>query len=67
VGPALDRGPESFHIGARLNRGRSYARQGQVLDIQIVRARSGQGAGFPAPALSSQYQLKPLSAADWRN
>src|SRR6516164_11833405 len=26
---------EGFHIGARLNRGRSYARRGQVLSISI--------------------------------
>jgi uncharacterized Zn finger protein len=26
---------ESFQIGARLNRGRSYARSGQVLSIEI--------------------------------
>ncbi len=27
---------ESFHIGARLQRGRSYARRGQVADLQIL-------------------------------
>jgi uncharacterized Zn finger protein len=26
---------ESFHLGARLSRGRSYARRGQVVDIQV--------------------------------
>jgi uncharacterized Zn finger protein len=46
---------ERFNIGARLGRGRSYARQGQVLDIQITPgARQGQGAGFRAAALSGQ-------------
>lgn len=27
---------ESFHVGARLQRGRSYARRGQVADLQIL-------------------------------
>ena len=27
---------EGFHLGARLNRGRSYARRGQVLDMQVA-------------------------------
>jgi uncharacterized Zn finger protein len=27
---------EGFHLGARLSRGRSYARSGQVLDIQVA-------------------------------
>ena len=30
---------ESFNIGARLGRGRSYARSGQVLSIDIERQR----------------------------
>jgi uncharacterized Zn finger protein len=58
---------ESFNIGARLGRGRNYARQGQVLDIQInpgeVKAKV-QGSR-PRPYQVS-IQLKPLSAADWR-
>lgn len=58
---------ESFNIGARLGRGRSYARQGQVLDIQIapgeVKARV-QGSR-PRP-YQVGIQLKPLSPADWR-
>lgn len=58
---------ESFNIGARLGRGRSYARQGQVLDIEIapgeVKARV-QGSR-PRP-YQVGIQLKPLSPADWR-
>jgi uncharacterized Zn finger protein len=30
---------ESFHIGARLGRGRSYARRGQVLSIDIEKGK----------------------------
>lgn len=58
---------ESFHIGARLNRGRSYARQGQVLDIQIApgEVKAKVQGSRPRPYQVS-IKLKPLSAADWR-
>jgi uncharacterized Zn finger protein len=58
---------ESFHIGARLDRGRSYARRGQVLAISIdkgvVKAKV-QGSQ-PKP-YSVAITLKVLSAADWQ-
>lgn len=58
---------ESFHIGARLGRGRSYARRGQVLSIAIdkgiVEARV-QGSR-PKP-YDITIRLKTLSAADWK-
>jgi uncharacterized Zn finger protein len=58
---------ESFHIGARLDRGRSYARRGQVLAISIdkgvVKAKV-QGSR-PKP-YSVAITLKVLSAADWQ-
>jgi uncharacterized Zn finger protein len=58
---------ESFNIGARLGRGRSYARQGQVLDIQIApgEVKAKVQGSRPRPYQVS-IQLKPLSAADWR-
>ena len=58
---------ESFHIGARLGRGRSYARQGQVLDIQIApgEVKAKVQGSRPRPYQVS-IQLKPLSAAEWR-
>lgn len=58
---------ESFHIGARLNRGRSYARQGQVLDIQIApgEVKAKVQGSRPRPYQVS-IKLKPLSTADWR-
>ena len=58
---------ESFHIGARLGRGRSYARQGQVLDIQIApgEVKAKVQGSRPLPYQVS-IKLKPLSAADWR-
>jgi uncharacterized Zn finger protein len=58
---------ESFNIGARLGRGRSYARQGQVLDIQIApgEVKAKVQGSRPRPYQVS-IKLKPLSAADWR-
>lgn len=57
---------ESFNMGARLTRGRSYARQGQVLSIDvqpgIVKAKV-QGSR-PKP-YDVQIRLKPLSDQDW--
>jgi uncharacterized Zn finger protein len=59
---------ESFDMGARLTRGRSYARQGQVisLDIQVgVVAALVQGSR--AKPYSVVIRLKPLSDKDWVN
>src|SRR5207245_3287445 len=58
---------ESFHIGARLDRGRSYARRGQVLSITIdkgiVKAKV-QGSR-PSP-YQVTIKLKAMPAADWQ-
>jgi len=58
---------ESFDIGARLGRGRSYARQGQVLSIDIdkglVKAKV-QGSR-PKP-YDITIEVKSLSQADWK-
>jgi uncharacterized Zn finger protein len=58
---------EGFDIGARLGRGRSYARRGQVLSITIdkglVKAKV-QGSR-PSP-YSVTIKLKVLVAADWQ-
>ncbi|MDR5695617.1 MAG: SWIM zinc finger family protein [Armatimonadota bacterium] len=58
---------ESFHIGARLERGRSYARRGQVLSIDIgkgiVKARV-QGSR-PKP-YEVAIEMKVLSNAGWK-
>ena len=59
---------ESFNMGSRLSRGRSYARQGQVLSIDvepgIVKAKV-QGS-MPKP-YNVKLRLAQLSAADWDN
>lgn len=57
---------ESFSLGTRLTRGRSYARQGQVISIDvepgIVKAKV-QGS-MPKP-YNVKMRLKPLSDTDW--
>ena len=57
---------ESFDIGARLSRGRSYARKGQVMNVDIdkgsVRAKV-QGSSSRPDRIT--IALKALSAADW--
>jgi uncharacterized Zn finger protein len=57
---------ESFDIGARLGRGRSYARKGQVLSIDVdkgkVKARV-QGS-MPKP-YDITIQVKELSSQEW--
>lgn len=58
---------ESFDLGARLSRGKSYARKGQVISIDIkpgsVQSRV-QGT-FPEP-YEVTINLKPLSEASWQ-
>lgn len=57
---------ESFGMGTRLTRGRSYARQGQVVSVDvepgIVKAKV-QGS-MPKP-YNVKIQLEPLSDRDW--
>jgi uncharacterized Zn finger protein len=57
---------ESFSMGTRLTRGRSYARQGQVISIDIepgiVKAKV-QGS-MPKP-YNVKIRLKPLSDQNW--
>lgn len=57
---------ESFDIGARLGRGRSYARSGQVMDIEIdqgaVRARVQGSRSRPYEV---EILIRPLARAKW--
>ena len=57
---------ESFDMGARLGRGRSYARQGQVASIDI---QVGQVEALVQGSRAKPYRvvirLKPLSDKDW--
>jgi uncharacterized Zn finger protein len=58
---------ESFDIGARLNRGRSYARKGQVMNVDVdkgsVRAKVQGSSSRP---YRITIRIKALSAADWK-
>src|SRR5215468_6750617 len=58
---------ESFNIGARLGRGRSYARSGQVLSIDIEKGEieaAVQGSR-PKP-YDIKIKVKTIPAADWK-
>jgi uncharacterized Zn finger protein len=57
---------ESFNIGARLARGRSYARSGQVLSIAIDEGRvTAKVQGSRPTPYDVTIQVKTLSRADW--
>lgn len=57
---------ESFDLGARLTRGRSYARKGQVISIDIKpgEVRACVQGSFPEP-YDVSIKLKPLSPEEW--
>lgn len=58
---------ESFTIGARLGRGRSYARRGQVLSIEIDKGRvHAKVQGSRPKAYDIKIEIKTLSALDWQ-
>ncbi|MCK4660452.1 MAG: SWIM zinc finger family protein [Phycisphaerae bacterium] len=58
---------ESFHIGARLGRGRSYARRGQVLSIDVSEGCvTAEVQGSRSQPYRVAIKVKPLSAAQWK-
>ena len=58
---------ERFNIGARLGRGRSYARSGQVLSIDIEKGViDAQVQGSRPKPYKIQIKIKPLSPANWQ-
>src|SRR6266849_4484956 len=58
---------ESFQIGARLGRGRSYARNGQVLSIDIDKGQvKAKVQGSRPEPYDIRIQVKSLSNADWK-
>ena len=58
---------EGFDIGARLGRGRSYARRGQVLSINIDKGRvSAKVQGSRSRPYDVVIKVKTLSAAEWK-
>ena len=57
---------ESFNIGARLNRGRAYARKGQVLDIEIeTGAVRATVQGSRSRPYRVEVRFRPLSRPQW--
>ena len=58
---------ESFDIGARLQRGRSYARKGQVLSIEITKGEiKSQVQGSRPKPYDVKIKIKTLPEGDWR-
>src|SRR4030043_677926 len=58
---------ESFSIGARLGRGRSYARRGQVLSIEIDKGKvSAKVQGSRPKPYNIKLEIKTLQASDWQ-
>src|SRR5438874_172062 len=59
---------DSYGLGARLSRGRSYARHGQVLSIDIEKgAVSAKGQGARAKPYTVTMKVKTLDASEWES
>jgi uncharacterized Zn finger protein len=57
---------ESFNMGARLTRGRSYARKGQVVSIEVQKGVvTAKVQGTRSKPYSVKIQLNPISEPDW--
>ncbi len=58
---------ESFNIGARLGRGRSYARNGQVISIDIDKGKvKAKVQGSRPKAYDISIRIKTISLSNWR-
>lgn len=58
---------ESFDIGARLGRGRSYARKGQVMNVDISKgAVKAKVQGSSSRPYNITIKIKALPEADWK-
>ena len=59
---------ESFNMGARLGRGRRYARSGQVMDLSVTPGRvTAKVQGTRRQPYSVRIDVRMLSEADWRS
>jgi uncharacterized Zn finger protein len=57
---------EGFDIGARLGRGRSYARRGQVVAVDIAKGRvTAKVQGSQASPYRVTIEIAPLSDREW--
>ncbi|MDP2948270.1 MAG: SWIM zinc finger family protein, partial [Chloroflexota bacterium] len=58
---------ESLDLGARLGRGRAYARAGQVMSLEVKKGQvAARVQGSRPRPYSVSIQLAPLSEAQWR-
>jgi len=58
---------ESFEIGERLARGRSYARKGQVLDLSVAPGKiAAKVQGSRPTPYRVTIAMKPIPAASWK-
>ena len=56
---------ESFALGSRLTRGRTYARKGQVLSLEVDAGRvTRRGAGLPAAAVPGHDRARAVRRAE---
>lgn len=57
---------ESFDMGARLTRGRSYARKGQVISIDVQKGEvTAKVQGTRPKPYAVKIQLNPISEPEW--
>ena len=58
---------EGFDLGARLGRGRSYARRGQVLSVDVAKgAVTARVQGSRARPYRVEIKVKTLGGSDWK-
>ncbi|MBM4331034.1 MAG: hypothetical protein FJ117_07365 [Deltaproteobacteria bacterium] len=58
---------ESFNIGARLGRGRSYARSGQVLSVEIEKGQvKAKVQGSRPKPYEVSIHIKAITPSDWQ-
>jgi len=58
---------ERFDLGGRLTRGRSYARSGQVLSVEVAKGRiDARVQGSRPRPYQVSIGMKPLGANDWK-
>lgn len=58
---------EGFYLGPRLGRGRSYARAGQVLSIEIEKGRvSARVQGSRPRPYDVRIEMKTVRPKDWK-
>ena len=59
---------ESFRMGARLGRGKRYARSGQVMNLQVASGRvTASVQGTRKRPYSVELRLKPFTKAQWED